>query len=529
MKKISYYLIIIVAIGVILGSFWAYQRYFKKEKTKFLSFKVERGNIQEAVKVRGEVVSQKNFNLEFPFSGIVKKIFVKEGQNVDSGAPLIKLETIDFELEIRKYQAGLAEAKANLATQQAKLTELENGTRPEAIKVQEVIVANAETALGDAQQTLTDKLQDSYTKSDDAVRNRVDQFFDNPRSSNPKLLFTVPAGSQLKVDVEWERTIVENILIKWKISLDNLDTEGGFDEYIKITKDNLNQIKSFLDKTALAVNGVVQSSSISKATIDGWRSNVAIARTNMNIAIINFTAAEEKLKTAKSNLALVKQELILKQAGATKEQIIAQEAQVEQAKASMQSYQAQIAIVQEKIRKSTLYAPVSSKIVKVQFEKQELFKPGNIAVTLETSGHKVQADISELDIGKIKSIDKNNVLIQPDAFPGMNIEGKVISVEPKEIIKDGDKYYRVNIYMETHSDEIRPGMNVDLTIAVSSKENVLKIPELAIYKKDNKEFVTIVSKNGSRKVKIETGISDGESIEVVKGLEEGQTVIVSED
>ena len=44
---------------------------------------------------------------------------------------------------------------------------------------------------------LTDKLQDAYTKSDDAIRNKVDQFFTTPRGVSPQIIF-FPNNCSLK-------------------------------------------------------------------------------------------------------------------------------------------------------------------------------------------------------------------------------------------------------------------------------------------------------------------------------------------
>ena len=41
---------------------------------------------------------------------------------------------------------------------------------------------------------------------------------------------------------------------------------------------------------------------------------------------------------------------------------------------------------------------------------------------------------------------------------------------PKEIIKEGDKYYRTNIYVDEHGIEIRSGMNADLVIFSSLRK-----------------------------------------------------------
>lgn len=522
MRKISYYLIFIVIAGSALIAFWVYQKYFEEEGPAPLFFTVERGGIREVIKVRGQVVAQKDFDLEFSFSGIVEEVFVKEGQEVYQGKPLVKLETTDFELERAQLEALLAQKRANL-------DKLIAGPTGEDINVAEVKVANAETALEDAKKNFIDRLYDAFTKADDAIRNKVDQFISSPRSSSPQL--NLPSGSdaQLESDIEWQRLLLENKLSAWKLSVAALTTFSDFSSFLEEAKTNLDDVRGFLDKVSLLLSITSAGATLSQTTLDGYRTDVSTARTNVNTAIVNLTAAEEKLRTAESNLALAQKELSFKRAGTRSEDIEIAEAQVEETKS-------QIAATEEKIRKSTLYAPAAAKIVKVWFEEQELFRPGQAVISLSTSGHKIRADVSELEIGKIREVDSNDVLIKLDAFPGQEFKGRVVSVEPREIVKEGDKYYRVNVYLERHEEKVRSGMSADLDILISSKENILKIPELATYQKDGKKFVKVLEDKATvtrqvryKEVEIETGISDGEAIEIIKGLSEGQIIAVFAD
>lgn len=515
MKKISYYLILIVVAGGALSSFWIYQRYFKTEAPKILQFKVEKGNLREVVNVRGEVVAQKDFALEFPFSGTVERVFVREGQQINAGSPLMKLEATDFELEIKQLQAVLAQRRINL-------TKILAGATPEDIKIYRTKVENAKTALVDAKRNLLDKLNDSYTKADDAVRNQTDQFFNNPRSLSPSISISSITG-QLKTDLESERVFIEGLFSSWKFFLDDLAiSNGDFDPAIKSSKDNLERIKSFLDKSALILSGLTPGGSLTQNNIDTYRLAVSTARINVNAAISGLSAAEEKLKTAESSLSLASDELALKEAKTRSEDI-------EIARAQIEEVASQVATLEEKIKKSTLYAPGSAKVTKIWLEVGEVFRPGKTAVSLSTSGHKIQADISELEIGKIREGGGNEVSIRLDAFPEEEFKGKVISIEPDEIIKEGDKYYRVNIYMESHGPEVRSGMNADLVIHISFKESILKIPEFIVYARGDKKFVKILDGNIQRESEVKVGISDGELVEIVSGLQEGQVVIVSAD
>ncbi len=509
MKKISFYLVVVVIIGIALISLWSYQKYFKGEEVELLLFSVERGSMQEIVKVRGEVVSQTDFDLGFPFSGIIENIFVQEGQEVKSGDPLMKLEITDFELERGKLQAQLDGAKADLALQEADL------------KRAQIESTNTQTNLAKV-----------IEEQDTLVKNA----FRTLLSSNLEALPVDKGNDDIAP------------LVSGTYSC---DTEGSYtlSTYSSAANSGYSYRLSGLETgtyTAYTESPApFGTCGLSLQFVDGeaYRNRdwtIAIPNTRSAAYIGNLNAYEEAIKVR--DLAVEKARALLeerlKNAGleserdeavTSMEQMTAQDARVEKAKATIRNYQAQIATVLEKIKKSTLYAPADAAVAKLWFEKGEFFSPNQIGVSLSTSGHKIQADISELEIGKINEVDGSKVLIQLDAFPDVKFTGNIVSIEPREIVKEGDKYYRTNVYVEPHGSEIRAGMNADLMILTSSKDDVLKIPEFVVYKKDDKEFVTVLVGDLQEEVEIETGISDGEFIEVESGLREGQTVVFSAD
>jgi len=111
MKKIAYYLIVLIVAGSATVSFWVYQKYFKKETVGLLKFEATLGRIDETVKSRGEVVAQKEYNLEFPFSGIVQKIVVSENQHIKAGDKLLQLNTTDLELQKKSLESQRTQAR----------------------------------------------------------------------------------------------------------------------------------------------------------------------------------------------------------------------------------------------------------------------------------------------------------------------------------------------------------------------------------------------------------------------------------
>lgn len=517
MKKTSYYLSAILIFGGAFVSLWVYQKYFRDDTSPPLLFRVERGRIEEVIRVRGGVVPEKEFELEFPFSGIVDKIFVKEGEEVQPGKELIKLETVDFELERARLEAVLTQQRANLE-------KLLAGATAEELRISETKVTNAQMAVGDAAKNLLDVAKDSYTKADDAVRNKASQLFYDPRSSDPQLKFLM-SDAVLEQNVELGRYTSENILASWESLVNGLSISSDLDAAARAADQNLGQIKLFLDKVAFVVNGLTVDYQLSRSPftnltqtmIDAWKVDIASARTSVNGAITGLTSAKEKLENAKSNLALAEKELTFKSAAPRIED-------VEIAGAQIDEIESQIAAINEKIRKAMLTAPTLARVVKIGLEEGELFKSGQSAISLSTPGYKIQADISELDIGRIK--EGNAVSIKLDAFPEYVFSGKIISIDSREIIKDEDKFYRVNILTERPTVDIRSGMNADLSIFISAKDDVLKIPEFAAFKRGGKTYVLVLD-DGYKEREILAGISDGEFIEIRSGLIEGETVVAA--
>lgn len=514
MKRISYFIVAVSVLAVAVISGWLYFKYFKDNTASLLTFPVTRGDIVETVKVRGEAVAEKEFNLGFYAGGTVAAIAVGEGDSVKEGDQLIKLDTVNSELEVRKLSAVLAQRQSNLGKLQA-------GYTAEDLAVYETKVASAQQTLVDKRQVFRDYLNDAYTKTNSAIGANIEQFFDNPQTTSAKFKFFIADG-QLKSDLETGLQLIVNNFASWQKLLTGLINEnllsasGQTESYLAFVRD-------FLGKMALAVNSFTpDTSSLTATTISAYRTDVSTARTSVNTATTNLMAAKETLRTAESNLALAESELESKQAGTRAEDIT-------EAKAKITETESDIAVALDKIRKAILVAPVEARVMKIPVERGETLSAGETAIILAAAKNKIQADVSELDIVKIPENNSAPAIIDFDAFPGKNFPGKVVSIEPKEIIKDGDKYYRVNLYFEAGGIPLRSGMSADLEITVAEKKGVLLVPEFAVYKKDGSDFVKVLEGKKERETAVTVGITDGKSIEIISGLTEGQIVVVSAD
>lgn len=485
----KHWIIVSVAVVlVVLASFIL----FKEDDVEHDFIVAERMDLIQEVSLTGRVKSAEAVDLAFLNSGRVARVYKDVGEKTEKEDLLLKLENFDIE-------AKLAQARADVKVEEATLNELIAGTRPEELEVQNVEVQSAVVALDDSKKNLANKIQDSYTKSEDAIRNKVDRFISNPRSSNPQLTFLV-VGQQ-KTDIESGRVMVEGLLVSWKDSLDALLLEDVLAVNVNEAKNNLDQIKSFLEDVALAVNSLTEGASLSKTTIDGYKSDVSTARTNVNTAISNLLSANEKSRNAESSLALEKSELALKKAGSTSEEVTAQEAKLEKANASVKNYLTEI-------EKTFIRAPIVGVVSMQDAKVGEIVSANEVLISLIGNDQfEIEANVPEADIAKIEIGDKAEVTL--DAYGSDVIfKSEVVKIDPAETILEGVATYRTILYFLTGDSRVRPGMTANIDISTGSRRDVIAIPLRAVVSKNGIKIVRVLQNSELKEIEVVIGLPD---------------------
>lgn len=476
---------------------------------------VKKGDVTQEVSVTGRVRAAQNVDLAFEKSGRVRKIFVKVGDRTLLGQRLVELEHADL-------TASLAEAEATVKMRHASLDELKRGARPEEIQIQEAKVTSARISLEDAKNSAINYVQDAFTKADDALAAKVDQFFSNPKSTSPQLIFT--DDFQRKIDLEFRRLRIEQTFIGWKKILTTEVIAKDVQASVMTARQNLLEVRSLVDTVSIVINGLTPSSNLTQTTLNTYKSDVSTARTNINTAVTNLATAEEKLRSAQSSLALAEEELALKKAGSSSEEIISAQAQLESAEAGAGNIKAQIA-------KTILLSPFSGTVTRQETKVGEIVPPNMSVVSLSsTAQYEVEAFVPEVDIAKIHISDGARVTL--DAYGNdVNFEAVVVAIDPAETIIEGVATYKVTLQFAKDDNRIKSGMTANVDISTARRTGVLFVPQRAIVAKNGDRIVRILRKNGTAseavEVRVKVGLrgSDG-SVEILEGLAEGDTLVI---
>lgn len=505
MKKYIIGIVIIIVVATVAG--WWYVARNNGEIQELVT--VAKKDLVQEVNVTGRVKSADLVKLSFEISGRVENVYVKIGDRVGYGESLASLNQ-------ESLLAKIGEGKATVEVARAKLAELTSGARPEEIRVSEIKVENAKVAVEDAKKNAADKMKDSFTKSDDAIRNKVDQFFSNPRSNNPQMNFLI-SDSRLKSEIEWERFNLEGVLHTWKQPEDTSVLTVDLAQYFVDTKKNVDRVKLFLDRVAFAINSLTPTSSLNQTAIDGYKTDVSVARANVNTAGGNLLAADEKLRTARVSLTLAEQELTLAKAGPPKEQIASFDAEIRQA-------EAKVATLQVELEKTILRAPMNGMVTKLDVAVGEIVSPNAPVISLITESNlEIEVNVPEVDIGKISM--GNPVAISYDAFPNETFQGNVVFIDPAETILDGVVNFRVRISFIKNDARIKSGLTANLSIETLRKSAVLALPQFAIIETDQGTLVKKMEGDAVREIPIALGIRSRDGmVEVLSGVVEGDRV-----
>lgn len=477
------------------------------------SYTVGLHDVREEVSVTGRVRAADDVDLAFEKSGRVVSVPVKVGQFVSRGSSLASLESSE-------PLAALREAEARVRSEEARLAELVRGARTEDVAVSLAKVEQSKGSLESSKQALADAIQDSYTTSDDAIRNKVDQFFSNPRTSAPQISGFVVGDVELKTRIQQSRQEIESLLNTWINSLPVSGGASSLDGSLAVAQANLVKISQFLSDVSLAVNGATASASLSQATIDGWKSAVSSARTSVSASVSELSSAKEDIRTKQSGLAVAEREYSLKIAGTASEQIDAQKAVLDQAKASVLSAQAQLA-------KNTIRAPFDGVVTNIEVDPGEIVSANNPAVTLISRARfEIEANIPEADIAHVAKGAHASITL--DAY-GADVvfDAVVASVDPAETLIDGVATYRSVLQFSKQDTRIRSGMTANIDIRGDERLQVVAIPQRAVISRDGSRFVRKIEGDKVVDVQVETGLrgSDG-FIEIKSGISSGDKVVV---
>jgi HlyD family secretion protein len=334
------------------------------------------------------------------------------------------------------------------------------------------------------------------------------------------------------------------------------------DLLFRIRPDNY---QSMLDRARASVNTAKANYSQTRASLA--QSNARLIRTKLdhdrNKKLYDQKViSESDWENSKANFEVAQNELEAAQSN------------MESARYGIQNAEATLKDAAENLRKTTVYAPMSGIISRLNVEQGE-----RVVGTAQMTGTEVLrianlrdmevvVEVNENDIVRIEMGDSAEIDVDSYSYLKRKFKGVVTSIansavetanaetvtEFKVDVKLDPSSYKDLVAKNPGTYPFRPGMTASLEILTNHKDNVLSIPLSAVasrsMKKEDKkvdkketveqteaekrreeaasqksEVVFVFSGGKVEMRKVKSGIADFEQVEILDGLKEGEKIV----
>jgi multidrug resistance efflux pump len=388
--------------------------------------------------------------------GRVAALFVKEGDDIDAGHLLAR---IDGTL----LKAQIASARTGVDIAEAKLAQVKAGARPEQIRQAEAQVAQAVAARDGARQALEDAR---------AIR-------ENPQALDAQIALARSAVTAAEARLAEAVAQKDAAVIADDNYWDAKEAmEDAREELEKIPEPQRPDLPGFqLDfhlipyqywKAWVGVNSAKTQLQGARASLN----NLLEMRDNPQDLEARVDEAKAAYERAKAGVEQARAGLAALRSGATEEEVAAAAAQVEQAEAALN----RLLTEQEKL---TVTAPVGGLVLELSIHEGELAAPGATILTLgDLDEVTLTVYVPEDQLGKVNV--GQDVDVEVDSFPDEVFQGTVVAIAteaeftPRNIQTEEERVnmvFAVDVLIPNPDHELKPGVPADATIITEEQQD----------------------------------------------------------
>ncbi len=157
------------------------------------------------------------------------------------------------------------------------------------------------------------------------------------------------------------------------------------------------------------------------------------------------------------------------------------------------------------------------------------FQEGTVLMTMaEMDDLLFRGTVDEIDVGRLR--EGMEATIEVGALPESGVTGTLETISLKGKEEEQATRFPLEIVLEAREETLlRAGYSANAEIVIERREGVVTIPERLVDTSGEDPRVTLLLPDGTTEERvIDTGLSDGITVEVVSGLEEGDRVVEPE-
>jgi HlyD family secretion protein len=294
-------------------------------------------------------------------------------------------------------------------------------------------------------------------------------------------------------------TMTQALYVAANLALQELQ-DGASPEEITAAEDAVESARAQLTASQAALQRVIDGAS--------------------DTTVANLYAATDKARATLASAVSARDEL---RAGATNTDTALQEQEVTQAELAVEK-------ARDALDEATLRSPFDGVVSSLPVKVGQFVSSATPAATILTPGALLfELNIGETELPSIKVGQVGGLIF--DAIQGKVYPIRVVAIGLSPEIQQGVIIYKVRTQIISGLDDPAgprpaPGMNGSASIIADQKADVVAIPSALIRRRGNEKVVEVVVDGQIELRPVETGLSDGENIEITSGLNVGDVIAV---
>ena len=235
-----------------------------------------------------------------------------------------------------------------------------------------------------------------------------------------------------------------------------------------------------------------------------------ISQQRLDEAMLQVTLSEAEYRSAKEKLTLLRK-------GARQEDRDALLAQIRQAEASLR-------LAQIHLKNTTIRAPISGIISKRFLDRGAFVSTTTPIVRIVAMDRvKVLVQVVESELAQVKVGAKAKIYV--DAYRKQVFQGGVSRISPT--VDPESRMADIEIQVDNRDHRLKPGMFARVNLVVQRRNGVLLLSKDSLIREHGRTRV-FVHENGRALLReVVLGLEGEKYVEVVRGLQEGEEVIVA--
>lgn len=196
---------------------------------------------------------------------------------------------------------------------------------------------------------------------------------------------------------------------------------------------------------------------------------------------------------------------------------------LDDAAAALRVAEANLALAKSRLSKTRIVAPFSGTLGARRVSPGAFIRAGQAITDLAKLDElRVNFSAPERYLGQLKR--EAEVSISTTAYPGYVLRGRIDVVDP--VLDPGTRSARIVARVRNPGGKFRPGMSANVSAVLSQRKNALTIPSEAIFAEGDQAYAFVVKPDSTvTRVALTLGTRLPDAVEIVKGVEPGQTVV----